>query len=64
MIHVTAYQSVHHIDPAAGLLLGVKNAMFEKNVILTEETATTEGSYESMILTLVLLVLRNQVYGH
>jgi hypothetical protein len=33
-------------------------------VILTEETATTEGSYESMILTLVLLVLRNQVYGH
>lgn len=64
MIHVTEYQSVHHTDPAAGLLLGVKNAMSEKNVISIAETATTEGSQESMIHTLVLPVLRNPGYEH
>ena len=49
-IHVTGYQNVHRIALEAGLLLDVKNGIFEKNATLTEETVTTGGFPESMIL--------------
>lgn len=63
-IHVTGYQNVHHIALEAGLLLDVKNGIFEKNATSTEETVMTEGFPESMILTLVLQVLQNPDCAH